>query len=805
MQTHIDYPGLVNLLDNAAHAGRNCLFEQEVYQFIQLIGGETPPQFYFHGKDDRLDVSRLQGLPGDKVVIKIVSEYILHKSDVGGVRITDKNGEDVLSTIRRMSFEIPEKFAESILRHPKQAPAPYRKMAEDDLQAAISADIQGYLFCQYMPPDSEEFGNELLVSLRNSREFGMILSAGLGGRDTELYGARFRKGQAVVSASTDQVDGQAFLHLFQQTISYKKLAGLTRGQKRIVTDNQLLECFEALIQVARRFSPSSSFSPYVIEELEVNPFAFSNYLMMPLDGLCKFSTDKRLPPTRPIEKIDRLLHPATISIVGISTKKINIGRIILDNILANGFLKENLTLIHPEAKTIDGISTIPQLDALKEKVDLVILAVNGALVPAMIDEILLNSFAESVILISGGLGEQQDPQRPVMHIQEKILAARKKSSRPPIFLGANSLGILSQPGRYDALFIPDAKLPKTRGTSTRTTALVSQSGAYTITRMSTLTFLDPAYAISIGNQLDLTAGDFMHFLKKVKELQTLAFYMEGFTDLDGLSFSQGVRDAVQSGKEVIFYKAGRTPEGKNALSGLTASIAGDYMVCEFCISQAGAMVAETFNVLEGLLRLSCTLHHKTISGNRLAAVSNAGYEAVGIADNILGEDYRLEMAGLTAASLEKLRIILSDASLESLTSVHNPLDITPMASENVYLEVIAIFLEDKNTDAVIVAIVPLTPLLHTLPEELARDNTFGSENSMVKRISALNRASSKPLIVVVDSGRLYDPMADGFQNNGLPVFRSADIAVGVLGKYMHNRLQQQRQEDEGIMGRANQT
>jgi len=796
MQTHIDFPGLINLLDNAVHMGRNYLFEQEVYQFIQLIGGETPPQFYFHGKNDRLDASRLQSFPGDKVVIKIVSANILHKSDVGGVKITSKNGEDVLSTIRRMSFEIPTTFAENILRHPDQAPPPYRDLTGDDLQAAIITDIEGYLFCQYMPPDSEEFGNELLVSLRNSREFGMILSAGLGGRDTELYAARFRKGQAVVSASTEQVDGQTFLGLFKQTISYKKLAGLTRGQKRIVTDNQLLECFEALIQVARQFSPSNNLSPYVIEELEVNPFAFSNFLMMPLDGLCKFSISKKLRPTRPIDKIDMLLHPDTIGIIGISTKKINIGRIILDNILANGFLRKKLTLIHPEASAIDGITTIPHLTALKEKIDLLILAVNGAQIPVMIDEILQNNLAESVILISGGLGEQQDQHHLVTHIRAKILAARKKSPRAPIFLGANSLGILSQPGKYDALFIPDAKLPKTRGDYGRTIGLVSQSGAYMITRMSTLNFLDPAYAISIGNQLDLTAGDFMHFLNKVKELKTLAFYMEGFADLDGLSFSQAVRTAVKSGKEVIFYKAGRTPEGKNALSGHTASIAGDYMVCESCISQAGAMVAETFNVFEGLLRLSCALYNKTICGNRLAAVSNAGYEAVGIADNILGEDYRLEMAGLSRFSQAKLHIILSDAGLESLTSMHNPLDITPMASETTYLDVITILLEDENTDAVIVAIVPLTPLLHTLPEELARDNTFGVEDSIVERISALNMASTKPLVVVVDSGRLYDPMADGFQNHGLPVFRSADIAVSVLGKYMHNRLQNHRRYND---------
>jgi acyl-CoA synthetase (NDP forming) len=794
MQTHIDFPGLINLLERTASEGRNQLFEHEVYQFIQLIGGETPPQFYLLPKNERLDVQRLQALPGEQVVIKIVSEYILHKSDVGGVRITGKNGEEVLSTVRRMSFEIPEKFAEIILRYPKQTPALYRGLADEELQAAIARDIQGYLLCQYMPPDSEEFGNELLVSLRNSREFGMILSAGLGGRDTELYAARFRKGQAVVSASTEMVDGQAFFTLFKQTISYKKLAGLTRGQKRIVTDSQLLECFEALIQVARYFSPSNTVSPYIIEELEVNPFAFSNYLMMPLDGLCRFSTGKQIFPTRPIEKIDRLLHPSTIGIVGISTKKTNIGRIILDNILANGFSKKRLVLIHPEAREIETISTIPHLSALKKKVDLLILAVNAAQVPGMIDEILQNNLAASVILVSGGLGEQQEQQHLVTEVQEKIIAARKKSSRAPIFLGANSLGILSHPGRYDAMFIPDSKLPKTRGTYKRTIALVSQSGAYMITRMSTLAFLDPAYAVSIGNQIDLTAADFLHYLNKVKELHTLAFYMEGFTDLDGLSFAQGIRAATHKGKEIIFYKAGRTPEGKNALSGHTASIAGDYMVCESCISQAGAMVAETFNVFEGLLRLSCTLYDKTISGNTLAAVSNAGYEAVGIADNILGEGYQLEMAGLSEPSRSKLRTILTGAGLERLTSVHNPLDITPMASEDVYVNVISILLEDDNTDSVIAAIVPLTPLLHTLPEEIERNNTFGSGNSIVERISALNATSPKPLIIVVDSGKLYDPMADSFQKHCLPVFRSADIAVGVLGKYIHNRIQNQRNQ-----------
>ncbi len=115
-----------------------------------------------------------------------------------------------------------------------------------------------------------------------------------------------------------------------------------------------------------------------------------------------------------------------------------------------------------------------------------------------------------------------------------------------------------------------------------------------------------------------------------------------------------------------------------------------------------------------------------------------------------------------------------------------------MASEDVYLDVIETLLSDDNIDAVIVAIVPLTPILHTLPEEMEPGTLFDAEDSIVERITRLNTASTKPLVIVVDSGKLYDPMADAFQNDGLPVFRSADIAVRVLGKYIQNRIQNNR-------------
>lgn len=791
METYIDFPSITNLFKQAVSNKRSFLYEHEVYEFIEMIGGETPPKYFFLPASQRLEPENLTSIPSSNVVIKVVSPFILHKSDVGGVQVCANNIEAILSTIRRMSFEIPESYSRNLLANQQSVPEQYKHKEAFELKTAIESDIQGYLICQYVEPDSKEFGNELLISLRNTREFGIVLSAGLGGRDTELYAARFRKGQAVVSAAVELVDGIRFFELFKQTISYKKLAGLTRGQKRIVTDAQLQECFEAMIQVGRHFSPADQGSDVTIEELEVNPFAFSNYLMMPLDGLCKFSTIKKKKQEIDSEMIEKLLHPNSIGIIGISATKENIGKIILRNILANGFERNKITLIHPTSAKIEGIVSLPDISDIPTPLDLLVVAIEGSKLPILIKTVLDNNLASSIILVSGSLGDSFGQSRQVTaakDLQDTISSYRSRQNTCPVFLGENSLGILSHPGRYDALFIPDSKLPKQRGQHTRTTAIVSQSGAYMITRMSKLSFFDPAYAISIGNQLDITAGDILNYLNTLDSIKTLAFYIEGFTDLDGHYFAKAVEQSILLGKEVIFYKAGRTQEGKDALSGHTASIAGDYMVCDGCMSQAGAMVAETFSIFEGLLRLSSTLYNKKIKGSGLAAISNAGYEAVGIADNIIGEGYRLEMAPLNEATKLKLQIILDTKGLAPLTTVQNPFDLTPMASEVVYLEVIQEILSDEFVDVVVVAVVPLTPMLHTLPEEVEGTNDE-STSILIENIAKLNKSTYKPIVIVVDSGHLYDPMADGFEKSGLPVFRSADICITVLGKYIQARLE----------------
>ena len=549
MTPRIDYEAIRRLLANAEQEGRHYLTEYEVYELIRNAGSESVPRYAVLSKTEPFDPVLLDALPGDRAVVKIVSPTIMHKSDVGGVRIVAKKPSEVLMTIRQMYAEVPSAYARRLEKRPKMSPKPYAGLSGDALITAVAADIQGVVLCQYIHPDSEQFGNELLLSLRRSREFGMILTAGLGGVDAELYAARFRKGQAIVAAATNMLTGEQFFQLFRKTISYKKLAGLTRGGRRIVSDAQLFECFSSFIEVGNAFSPMATDATFILDELEINPLAFSEHMMLPLDGLCRFSRPLPLTAPRPLGKIDRLLHPSSIGIAGISTKGINIGRIIFDNIVENGFDRSKLVLIHPEATIIDGIPTVADLRAISSRLDLLILAVHSALVPEMIDDIISLDLAASVILIPGGLGEKEGQEEILSVIRAQIAKSRTFVGQGPVFLGGNSLGVLSHPGRYDAMFIPDRKLPKDRSRHKRRSALVSQSGGYMIARMSKLTFLDPAYAVSIGNQIDLTVSDFMKFFNDIDDVKTIGFYVEGFRDLDGLELVQAIRKAAPAGKD----------------------------------------------------------------------------------------------------------------------------------------------------------------------------------------------------------------------------------------------------------------
>ena len=689
-----------------------------------------------------------------------------------------------------MLSEVPERYAEWIERNSRTAPVAYQGLNGETLRDAVAGDLQGVLQVQFMPPDSSAFGNELIVGLRRTREFGMVISAGLGGTDTELYAERFRKGQAIVAALTDMTDGRAFFELYRRTVSYRKLAGLTRGQRRIVTDEQLIECFESFIRLGNHFSGNNPNVPFVIDELEINPFTFTDYLMVPLDGMCRFSLPGERSAERPIGKIDRLLHPRNIGIVGVSATRRNFGRIILENILAAGFDPEHVVIVREGGNDSSGIRCVSGLEELPGPLDLFIVAIGAPQVPALADEIIKRGAAHSVMLIPGGLGETEESRDMAARMKERITEAHGRGDGGPVFLGANCMGVISRPGRYDTWFIHAAKMQtcRDRESPPRRVAIFSQSGAFLLNRFSQTPELRPAYLVSLGNQTDLTLGDMMRYFRDSDKADVIAVYAEGFRDLDGLAFARAVREAVRAGKQVVFYKAGRTPEGRSATSGHTASLAGDYMVCENCIREAGAMVARSFTEFQDLILLADAFSSMTPGGRRLGAISGAGFEAVGMADSIQSDDYSMSFGQCSEETRAAMRDILTARKLDKLVTVGNPLDINPGADDEVHARMTELMLRDENIDAVIVGLDPHSPVTHSLADTDDEAFRMDAPDGILARLTELRKLGSKPLVAVVDGGTQFEPLRAALRARNIPTFTVCDRAVSALSLYIEARL-----------------
>jgi acyl-CoA synthetase (NDP forming) len=278
------------------------------------------------------------------------------------------------------------------------------------------------------------------------------------------------------------------------------------------------------------------------------------------------------------------------------------------------------------------------------------------------------------------------------------------------------------------------------------------------------------------------------YFKDSDQVDVIAVYAEGFVDLDGLAFCLAVQEAVLAGKDVVFYKAGRTPEGKAATGSHTASLAGDYMVCESCVSRAGAIVARSFTEFQDLMLLAETLNRKQIRGNRLAAVSGAGFEAVGMADAIQSDDFSLELARCRESTWQAVAQVLEHRGLSGLVTLSNPLDINPAADDHAHARICGILADDPNVDAVILSLDPMSPAMKTLDGSATPGFDMHRNDSIRQLIIDLNARIRTPVVTVVDGGRLYDPLRDALMAEGVPVFQVCDQAVAALALYIQGRL-----------------
>jgi acyl-CoA synthetase (NDP forming) len=628
---------------------------------------------------------------------------------------------------------------------------------------------------------------EVRISLNNTREFGMVLSAGLGGIEAELDEGNFRRDRASVYAAAALTDAGDFLRLFQRTLAWQKLAAVARREGRSSPEGALKDCFGKLLALAKAFAPGQAEAPFVLQALELNPVHVGERVVV-CAAQCAFGAPQpgRLP--RPVAKIDKLIHPKRIGIIGVSGNSMNFGRIILRNLIGSGYPKEQLLILKPGEAEIDGVKCVEGLKALDGKLDMLIVAVAASAVYDLVDEIIESDAVEAVMLIPGSLGETKKSREPAAQLAARINAAHGKPGGGPIFLGANCLGVVSHPGAYDSWFIPLERLPKPQKKLRRNSVMLSQSGAFMITRLSQNPWLDPAYMLALGNQTDLTHGDMLGYFAALPGIETLGIYIEGFKDLDGLAFAKAVRKAVLNGKQIVVYKSGRTAPGQGGVMGHTASIAGGLTLFESVVRHAGAIVAEDFNGFDDLFYIAGALQGKKIGGRRIGAISGAGFEAVGMADNIESDSFALEMGALEEATVKKVEEILVAKKLDQLVEVRNPIDINPGADDEAHLQVSEAFLQDPNIDAVVVGLDPTAPSVRALVESRLRPgHDISDPKSTVHLMPPIVERNDKPLIGIVDGGTLYDAMAAGLMDRGVCIFRNCARGTKALVRYVEAR------------------
>jgi acyl-CoA synthetase (NDP forming) len=773
-----DYAGIDRLFLAAEAEGRDSLFEHETYAVLRGAGIPTP-RFKFLPIWKPITPRDLAPFSGDGLVLKVVSTLIQHKTDVGGVAFVRNTAAAVNAGLKKMTAEVPRRFLSWCRENPAGLPA---GLTED----AVRAAIRGVLVVEKVAFESFGFGTELLVGIRNSREFGPVVTVGAGGVEVEYLNARL-KGETAASIVSAPLQGRRGLLPRLSTLAvFDKLVKPFRGRPAPLAAKTLVYVCRRFMELAVHYSALRASAKFVIEEAEVNPFVVRKGRLVPLDALCRFSRRRVNVQDRPVSGIRPLLRPESAAVIGVS-EKMNLGRIILGNILKMGFPKERLYVVKPGLTEIDGCRCVPTVADLPETVDLFVLTLAAEQCAPVMEELVAKEKARSVIVIAGGLGEKQGTQTTESRIVN-LLAANRAAGRPtPVVNGGNCLGIYSKPGRYDTTFIPEHKLrfPKSEAAGL---VYVSQSGAFMVSRVSSLRRFEPLFGVSLGNQIDLRVSDYLNYLKDEKEARVFAVYMEGFKPGDGYLLAKAAKEILaDEERHIVLYKSGRTPEGRLATSGHTASVAGDYDVARSVLEASGVVVAETIDEFESFVKGLTFLAGKRPAGNRVGLLSNAGFESVIMSDSLRGGD-RLELAPLAERTRARLAETLVPLGIDRLQDVKNPLDVTPVADDAAFAACARAILEDPGVDCAVISAVPMTPAMRTLPPGAAYKESLYDPGSTSSRLIDLFRETAKPFVVNIDAGIEYDPMAAHLEDAGVPVFRRSDAAVKFLRRYVGARL-----------------
>jgi len=771
----------------AEKEGRDILYEHEVYEILKGAGVKVP-RYTFINKDQRPPAAK-------EIVLKVVSPYILHKTEAGGVKIVEK--DNAQKAIRSMLGSIPRTYAAWIEKNRKKAPVVYQDLKGEALKKAIRKDIIGFLAVEKVDFE-KQVGHELLIGLKWDDAFGHVLAYSVGGTRVHFYADELGKENCVSLTATKFADKKIMSDMVRRPFFSKILSGELRGESIVIDEKKMIDTLLAFKDIANTFSDLNS--DYYIKEMEVNPFVASKGNLVAIDGNLRFARSDFRKVKKPLHKIKNLLDPETVGIVGVSAKNMTPATVIHRKLLDAGLKKENIMILHPRETKINGCRCFKDLDGLKKhlgkkRLDTFIvgapaIAPPGANAGDIVKRIITDNIAESMTIISSGFGETSKGKQTSKEIKELLFDMRDKKNDTPLINGPNTIGVKYY--NKSTVFTPWGK-SSYNGIGKKNVSTVCQSGAFMVMSLSDFAYaVDPPVVVAVGNQIDVTVSEFLEFLMHDKNITVFGLYIEGLQPFDGLCLARTIRKARNAGNDVIIYKAGRTKDGSDATKSHTASTAGSYETFRAIMEEAGAYVAsdieEYHSILTIMSLLSDTVLNRRSGYPQLAGMSNAGFEKCALADATYDIDgTRLfEIATLSEKTKIKVENLFTDKGISDLIDTDKIFDMGPSANDEVFELTQRMLLEDINVDACVFANVPETPSVMTLSG--FNDEDINSPDSIIQRMIKIRQIYKKPFVASLESGYKYQPAVDLLIQGGVPVFRHVDLATRYLGRYLRYRM-----------------
>jgi len=181
---------IYSIINKVREEGRLQLLEHEAKDILKACGLDLPKYKLATTIEEALKYAKEIGYP---IVLKIVSEDIIHKSDIGGVKVGIKNAKELKNAYKEIMYRAKKSY-------PK-------------------ANIRGILVNEMV-----EKGVEIIVGCSEDPQFGPVIMFGLGGIYVEVL-----KDVAFRVAPIDKEDA---LDMIDDIKSYPLLYGVRGERKR---------------------------------------------------------------------------------------------------------------------------------------------------------------------------------------------------------------------------------------------------------------------------------------------------------------------------------------------------------------------------------------------------------------------------------------------------------------------------------------------------------------------------------------------------------------------------------------------